>query len=94
MPTAIKDKKADVLVHAGGLVGYNDGSIDGREFDATVFSSVRMSAVSSARTTAALTVTNSNATGSVTGHGAVGGLVGANYGTITNSYSEAVKKNQ
>ncbi len=83
-----KDKKSDVLVHAGGLVGYNDGSIDGASSTATVFSTGKNVGGLVGSNNGGAKVTNSNATGSVTGNGAVGGLAGENDGTITGSSSD------
>ncbi|MDO8466312.1 MAG: GLUG motif-containing protein [Gallionella sp.] len=73
--------------HAGGLVGYNNGTITNSYATGAVTATNRWSAGGLVGYHDS-TITNSYSTGSVSGNARVGGLVGWNNGgAITNSYS-------
>jgi len=71
--------------YAGGLVGFNSGTITNSYATGNVTGYYHVGGL--AGETWSGTVTNSYATGNVTGYYSVGGLVAQNYGSITNSYS-------
>jgi hypothetical protein len=76
-------------VNAGGLVGINYGAVSNSYATGDVQVSTGNQVgglVGSNSSYGSHIITNSHATGSVSGTNEIGGLVGANYGSISNSY--------
>lgn len=70
----------------GGLVGLNDGTIEGSYSKTDVLGTSNVGGLAGANESPK-TIINSYATGSVTGESKVGGLVGSNTKTVINSFS-------
>jgi filamentous hemagglutinin family protein len=88
---AVSANAASTVSSVGALVGLNGGTVSNATASASVSDSTSDSNIGGlvGNNAAAGTVTAANTTGSVSGIGNLGGLVGLNAGTISNAHSTA-----